>query len=151
MAEFFQAFGPLYEGFRRRATEVETLLRSPKTLFVLVSGPGEERIADTLFFARRLIQSGYHLGPIVVNRVHPRFTIENAPSSGDPCRPTGWDLLSWAGRRDARGVADLKRLLTGDQPLVELPLLADEPTSLASLAALAEQLAASCRGAAKTS
>lgn len=149
MAEFFQAFGPLYEGFRRRATEVEALLRSPKTLFILVSGPGEERIADTLFFARRLLQSGYHLGPIVVNRVHPRFAVEDAPASGDPCRPTGWDLLRWAGARDARGVADLKRLL-GGQPLVELPLLPEEPTDLRALAALADLVESSCRGAAKT-
>ena len=35
----------------------------PKTRFVLVAGPGEERIPDTLFFARRLEQAGYHLGP----------------------------------------------------------------------------------------
>jgi anion-transporting ArsA/GET3 family ATPase len=71
MAEFFQAFSPLYGGFRERAAQVEELLRSPGTLFVLVAGPGEERIPDTLFFARRLRQAGYHLGPIVVNRVHP--------------------------------------------------------------------------------
>jgi anion-transporting ArsA/GET3 family ATPase len=71
MAEFFQAFSPLYAGFRDRAAQVEDLLRSPRTLFVLVAGPGEERIPDTLFFARRLQQAGYQLGPIVVNRVHP--------------------------------------------------------------------------------
>ncbi|HEY9421449.1 MAG TPA: ArsA-related P-loop ATPase, partial [Thermoanaerobaculia bacterium] len=67
MAEFFQAFAPLYEGFRERATEVEAMLRSRQTLFVLVSGAGEERIPDTLFFARHLDEAGYNLGPIVVN------------------------------------------------------------------------------------
>ncbi|HJX27233.1 MAG TPA: ArsA-related P-loop ATPase, partial [Thermoanaerobaculia bacterium] len=83
MAEFFQSFGPLFEGFRERAQAVEQLLRSPKTRFVLVSGPGHERIPDTLFFARRLEQAGYHLGPVVVNRVHPRFLAEGAlPRSG---------------------------------------------------------------------
>src|SRR4030095_4994896 len=98
MAEFFQAFGPLYEGFRRRASQVEELLRSPRTLFVLVSGAGEERIADTLFFARRLEGAGYHLAPIVVNRVHPRFLLDGASArSADPCRPSGWELLAWAG------------------------------------------------------
>ncbi len=81
MAEFFQAFSPLYAGFRERATQVEALLRSPKTLFVLVAGPGEERNPDTLFFARRLRQAGLHLGPIVVNRVHPD------PDRPDPDRP----------------------------------------------------------------
>lgn len=71
MAEFFQAFGPLYDGFRERAKEVEELLRSRRTLFVLVAGPGEEGIPDTLFFARRLAEAGYAVGPILVNRVHP--------------------------------------------------------------------------------
>ena len=52
----------------------------PSTLFVLVTGPGEERVADTLFFARRLREAGHRLGPVVVNRVHP-------PADGD--RPGG--------------------------------------------------------------
>jgi arsenite-transporting ATPase len=137
MAEFFQAFAPLYEGFRERAQAVEQLLRSPKTRFVLVSGPGEERIPDTLFFARRLEQSGYPLGPIVVNRVHPPFRVEDAPPpSEDPCRPTGWELLTWLGERDRRGLIELAKLLSREQPLVDIPLLPEEPTDLASLEAL---------------
>jgi len=141
MAEFFQAFAPLFEGFRQRANQVEELLRSPKTQFVLVAGPGEERIPDTLFFARRLEEAGYHLGPIVVNRVHPRFALEGAPPpSADPCRPNGWELLSWAGERDRRGLIELAKLLSREQPVVDLPLLPDEPTGLASLDALGRQL-----------
>lgn len=136
MAEFFQAFGPLYEGFRERAQGVEALLRSPKTRFVLVAGPGEERIPDTLFFARRLEQAGYHLGPIIVNRVHPRFEVEGVPASGDPLRPTGWELLTWLGTRDQKGHVELASLLERDQPLIDLPLLPAEPTDLASLEAL---------------
>ncbi|HEV2856378.1 MAG TPA: ArsA-related P-loop ATPase [Thermoanaerobaculia bacterium] len=141
MAEFFQAFGSLYEGFRQRALEVEELLRSRQTLFVLVTGPGEERIPDTLFFARHLEEAGYNLGPIVVNRVHPRFVVEGAPpASHDPCRPTGWELLSWAGERDRRGLVELAKLLSREQPLVDVPLQPDEPTDLPSLEALGRLL-----------
>ncbi len=141
MAEFFQAFSPLFEGFRRRASQVEEMLRSPRTLFVLVSGAGEERIPDTLFFARRLEEAGYHLGPVVVNRVHPRFVVEGSPPhSADPCRPSGWELLAWAGERDRRGLIELAKLLSREQPLVDLPLLPEEPTDLASLEALGRQL-----------
>lgn len=137
MAEFFQAFTPLYEGFRERAQAVEALLRSPQTRFVLVSGPGEERIPDTLFFARRLEQAGLRLGPIVVNRVHPRFLIEGQrPACPDPCQPNGWDLLSWLGERDQRGLVEMAKLLPREQPLVDIPLQPDEPTDLASLEAL---------------
>jgi anion-transporting ArsA/GET3 family ATPase len=140
MAEFFQAFGPLYAGFRDRAEKVEELLRSARTRFILVSGPGEERIPDTLFFARRLEQAGYHLGPIVVNRVHPRYLIEGAPSpSPDPCTPNGWELLAWLGDRDRRGLVELAKLLSREQPLIDIPLLPDEPTDLPALEALGRQ------------
>ncbi|MES1242766.1 MAG: ArsA-related P-loop ATPase [Acidobacteriota bacterium] len=136
MAEFFQAFGPLFEGFRERARAVEALLRSPKTRFVLVSGPGEERIPDTLFFARRLEQAGFHLGPVIVNRVHPHYVVHNLPPGGDICSPNGWELLAWLGERDRLGLIELQKLLNREQPLIDLPLLPEEPTDLASLEAL---------------
>jgi anion-transporting ArsA/GET3 family ATPase len=130
MAEFFQAFSPLYAGFRERATEVEALLRSPKTLFVLVAGPGEERNPDTLFFARRLRQAGLNLGPIVVNRVHP-----------EPDEPERSSLRSPAPSPRPQAPGDgLARLLADDQPLVDLPLRPEEPTDLPSLADLGADL-----------
>ena len=141
MAEFFQAFAPLFAGFRERALAVEALLAAEGTRFVLVAGPGEERIPDTLFFARRLEQAGYHLGPIVVNRMHPHFGPARpaAAPPADPCRPDGAELLAWLGERDRRGLHELAALLPG-RPLVALPLLAGEPTDLPALAALGEDL-----------
>jgi anion-transporting ArsA/GET3 family ATPase len=150
MAEFFQAFAPLYAGFHERAEAVEALLRSPRTRFVLVSGPGEERIPDTLFFARRLKAAGYHLGPIVVNRVHPPLASsgpDGAPAL-DPAAPwqvDGRKLLAWLGERDRRGLAELAGLLS-EQPLVSLPLLPEEPTDLPALARLGEDLAGRLQG-----
>ena len=132
MAEFFQAFAPLFDGFRERALEVQELLRAPDTLFVLVSGPGGGRIADTLFFARRLTEAGYQLGPIVVNRVHPEL-----PPVRDTAR-AGRRLMGWLGQRDNEGVAELRDLVGDSHPVVEIPLMPDEPTDLVSLAALGE-------------
>jgi len=133
MAEFFQAFAPLFEGFRERALQVQDLLRSQRTLFVLVSGPGSGRVADTLFFARRLTEAGYNLGPIVVNRVHPLLKTVNPATETE-----GHRLLSWLGRRDHEGVAELRDLVGDSHPVVEIPLLPDEPTDLKSLSALGE-------------
>jgi anion-transporting ArsA/GET3 family ATPase len=139
MAEFFTAFAPLFTGFRERAVEVQRLLRDRGTVFLLVAGPGEERNADTLFFARRLREAGYRLGPIVVNRVHPTPAVP--PASGYAADAAdGRALLAWLGARDQRGVAALRRLLPADQQLVDLPLLAAEPVDLPSLAALGEGL-----------
>ncbi len=141
MAEFFSAFGPLYEGFRERATEVQALLRAPTTTFTLVSGPGEERVPDTLFFARRLVEAGHRLGPIVVNCVHPPVAAAAPSAAESPELAGGLRLLSWLGERDRRGLAGLRSLLTGDQVLLEVPLLPREPTDLAALAELADLLA----------
>jgi anion-transporting ArsA/GET3 family ATPase len=147
MGEFFRAFGPLFTGFRERALEVQALLRQPGTEFLLVAGPGEERNADTLFFARRLREAGYRLGPIVVNRVHPLPA--DAPASAAPGDAAdGRRLLAWLGRRDRDGVAALRKLLPASQPLADLPLMPAEPVDLPALAALAELLQERLAGAA---
>ncbi len=141
MAEFFQVFAPLFTGFRARAEEVEGLLRSPRTRFVLVAGPGEEAIPDALFFARRLGQAGLHLGALVVNRVHP---ILPRPTHGDP--RDGRHLLAWLGERDRQGLERLAELAGPRQPLLPVPLSADEPTDLPALAALGDFLAEGLAG-----
>jgi anion-transporting ArsA/GET3 family ATPase len=128
MAEFFQAFAPLFDGFRSRALQVQELLRSRRTLFVLVSGPGSGRVADTLFFARKLTEAGYRLGPIVVNRVHPLLEAVSPATESE-----GRRLLSWLGRRDHDGVAELRDLVGDSHPVVEVPLMADAPTDLDAL------------------
>jgi anion-transporting ArsA/GET3 family ATPase len=138
MAEFFQAFAPLFDGFRERALEVQQLLRSERTLFTLVSGPGRHRVSDTLFFARRLTEAGHHLGPILVNRVHPWL----GPPPPHPDFEDGRELLTWLGDRDREGVDALRDLLGGSRPLVDLPLLEDEPTDLEALHALGQELQA---------
>lgn len=140
MAEFFQAFGPLFEGFRERAEDVEKLLREPQTQFALVSGPGEERVADTLFFARKLGEAGLNLGPVVVNRVHPRATSAAGASAAPPS--AGRELMVWLGERDAGSVTTLRDLLGARHPVVEIPIRGVEPTSIAALDSLGIELEA---------
>ena len=151
MSDFFLAFEPLFDGFRRRAEKVKELLADPGTVFVLVAGPGEQAIPDTLFFARRLADAGFRLGPIVVNRVHPDFP----DADGDDA---GHRLFRWLGERHRRALGELRRRLGGERPLVALPLVPHEPTDLGSLAAfgrdfqdrLAAARPASRRNAAKS-
>ncbi|MCB1058147.1 MAG: ArsA family ATPase, partial [Acidobacteria bacterium] len=138
VSEFFRAFAPLYDGFRQRAEEVQELLRSPSTRFILVAGPGEERIPDTLFFARKLAEAGLHLGAVVVNRVHPRFAAGEVPA--EAAAGDGRRLLAWLGERDHRGLEQLRQLLS-EHPLVEMPMSPDEPTDLESLEELGRELA----------
>jgi anion-transporting ArsA/GET3 family ATPase len=138
MAEFFQAFGPLFDGFRRRALDVRELLASERTRFLLVSGPGVERIPDTMFFARRLREAGYHLDGVVVNRVHPRPDAETG--GGTPREAAVRQLFHWLGERDRRGLEQLRSLLDRER-LATVPLLPRAPTALESLGELAPFLA----------
>lgn len=140
VSEFFLSFGPLYEGFRQRAEKVQGLLLAETTRFLLVAGPGEERIPDALFFARKLAETGHHLESVVVNRVHPRFEAGALPQSGEEDEAEdGLKLLSWLGEQDHKGLQQLRELLS-DQPLVALPMTTDEPTDLPSLEALGAEL-----------
>jgi anion-transporting ArsA/GET3 family ATPase len=143
MAEFFQAFAPLFDGFRERALEVQKMLRSSDAVFTLVSGPGEHRVADTLYFARRLMEAGYTLGPVVVNRVHP----EVEGGAGVATIDDGRSLLAWLGRKDNEGVRQLRELLGGSHPLIVVPLRPDEPTDLDALRELGAMVREQTRSA----
>jgi anion-transporting ArsA/GET3 family ATPase len=135
MAEFFLAFAPLYEGFRERADKVAELLRAPETGFVLVTRPEEERVPETLFFARRLVEAGHHLGAVVVNMRHPAPPVRPGPVlEGDR-------LFAWLAERDARGTERFRQLLP-DHLVVDLPLLPEEPADLDSLEAMRALLVA---------
>ena len=140
MAEFFEAFAPLYGGFRERAQAVRALLRRPDTVFLLVSGPGEARVADTMHFARRLRDGGHHLGAIVVNLVHPE--VPAVPPATPSAVREGLELLAALGERDRRGLTALRGLLAGSRAPVALPLRADPPADLPALGALGRDLLA---------
>jgi anion-transporting ArsA/GET3 family ATPase len=72
-AEFFGNLDGMYEGFKQRARDVATLLKSDATSFVVVTSPALDSVAEATFFASRLNEEGLPFGALVVNRVHPRF------------------------------------------------------------------------------
>lgn len=133
--EFFAAFEPLFDGFRERALEVERLLRSERTAFLVVTGPGEAAVSDVLFFARQLVERGHSLERVLVNRVHPA----PASSASSTDLAPAVELLRWLASRDARGLARLADLL-GDRPLSAVPLLGRDPSDLDGLRQIARRL-----------
>ena len=131
VVEFVRAFAPLFDGFRERAEEVRHLLREDGTRFLLVAGPGPDRVPDAMFFLRRLKEAGHHLGPVVVNQVHPECRLAGG---GDGAR-----LLEHLAGRDRRGLELLRSLLPASQPILTLPLLPDPPATLPALAEFARK------------
>jgi anion-transporting ArsA/GET3 family ATPase len=72
-AEFFGNLDGMYDGFKQRARDVASLLKSDATTFVVVTSPALDSVAEATFFASRLNEEGLPFGALVVNRVHPRF------------------------------------------------------------------------------
>ncbi len=133
VVEFIRAFAPLFDGFRARAEEVRNLLRAEETLFLLVAGPGPDRVPDAMSFLRRLKEAGHRIGPILVNQVHPA----PAPSEGDA---PGLALLRFLADRDRRGLEALRSLFPRGQEIHPLLLEPVPPADLPTLSAFSDKL-----------
>ena len=69
LAEFFQSFEGMYEGFKDRAQAVYHLLRRPGSAFVVVSTAEPPALREAGYFLRRLERDGMPTAGVVVNRV----------------------------------------------------------------------------------
>jgi anion-transporting ArsA/GET3 family ATPase len=69
LADFFQSFEGMYEGFKGRAQSVYRLLQQPGSAFVVVSSPEPPALREAGFFLRRLARDGMPTAGVVVNRV----------------------------------------------------------------------------------
>jgi anion-transporting ArsA/GET3 family ATPase len=69
LADFFQSFEGMYEGFKGRAQSVYRLLQQPGSAFVVVSSPEQPALREAGFFLRRLARDGMPTAGVVVNRV----------------------------------------------------------------------------------
>ena len=70
LAEFFQLFKDMVEGFRQRHEKVLQLFRSDRTRFLTVCAPTEPSIEVAGFFAEELKKQDYPRAGLVVNQVH---------------------------------------------------------------------------------
>lgn len=70
---FFQAFDGMQTGFRRRADDVLTLLRSSTTRYVLVASPKLDTVDEARWFAAKIGEQGLTVAALIVNRCTPNF------------------------------------------------------------------------------
>jgi anion-transporting ArsA/GET3 family ATPase len=152
-AEFFGNLEGMYDGFKQRARDVNTLLHSRVTSFVVVTSPASEAVSEACFFASRLEESGLPFGAVIVNRVHPQY------SDGIEARPRQLDKLK-AGNDNSRLLAKLienersfRKIVRSEESnlaqlaqriprhrWVRVPYLDKEAVDLPGLAAVATQL-----------
>jgi anion-transporting ArsA/GET3 family ATPase len=70
LAEFFNAFSGMIDGFQARAKRVNKLLADPQTCFLVVCGPQGEPIDEAVYFHRKLVEAKLPFGGVIVNKVH---------------------------------------------------------------------------------
>ena len=70
LAEFFNAFSGMVDGFQERAKRVNSLLADRKTTFLVVCGPQGEPIDEAVYFHRKLVEAKLRCGGVIVNKVH---------------------------------------------------------------------------------
>lgn len=151
LADFFNAFGGMAEGFRDRARLVEALLREDDTTFLLVTSPRATAIAEAGFFAGKLAAAEMPFGALIVNRVRepvaadtadPALAAELGELLGAPlARSVARDVedRDSLAERDARNVEAMRSELP-DGELLTVPELSGDVHDLEGLAAVAAQL-----------
>jgi anion-transporting ArsA/GET3 family ATPase len=70
LAEFFNAFSGMVDGFQARAKRVNKLLSYPATCFLVVCGPQGEPVDEAVYFHRKLVEAKLPFGGVIVNKVH---------------------------------------------------------------------------------
>jgi anion-transporting ArsA/GET3 family ATPase len=155
LAEFFQAFSGMVEGFRERARRVNELLADRRTAFLVVCGPQGEPISEAVYFHRKLVEAQLPFGGVIVNKVHYQgepvgdvdaVAAELADAVDDPdlARRMAENLADYGAlaARDRRNVDHLAAEMR-TRAVIEVPYLDEDVHDLAGLMQLNRYLFAS--------
>jgi anion-transporting ArsA/GET3 family ATPase len=147
LAEFFNAFSGMVDGFQARAQRVNKLLAAPTTCFLVVCGPQGEPIDEAVYFHRKLVEAKLPFGGVIVNKVHypaedlrgedPDLPAALAEKLGDEdlgrrvaANFSDYQALA---ERDARNIEHLARELRASG-VIRVPYLDEDVHDLAGLA-----------------
>jgi len=145
IATFFAAFQTLVEAALERSHRARALLRDPATGFVLVTGPRQLVVDETIALAAQL---RVHLAAIALNRVHPlpvTATVADAAWSrlgdvpGAAWLRDRWDDAVAETAVESGHATRLRTSLPGI-PIVSIPEAEHDPSSLEDLGRIARDL-----------
>jgi anion-transporting ArsA/GET3 family ATPase len=119
LAEFFNAFSGMVDGFQARAKRVNSLLAGRRTCFLVVCGPQGEPIDEAVYFHRKLVEAKLPFGGMIVNKVH--YPAERLRGEGDDLEARLAEKLGDAdlARRVADNFADYQALAERDARNIE--------------------------------
>jgi anion-transporting ArsA/GET3 family ATPase len=147
LAEFFNAFSGMVDGFQARAKRVNKLLAAPTTCFLVVCGPQGEPVDEAVYFHRKLVEAKLPFGGVIVNKVH--YPAEKLRGEAEDLPGTLVDKLGDAdlaqrvaanfsdyqalAERDARNIEHLAREMRATG-VIRVPYLDEDVHDLAGLA-----------------
>lgn len=156
LGAFLTDFQGVLGGFLERARAIDGLLRRPDVAFLLVLAPELPAVNEALFFHERLREAGLALEAFIANRVLPPpavvdperlreqlITLPGVRALDPSEQATGLDDLAAAVEYLTQTAVSQRQQIARlherdpDVPVVELPLLAHEVSTLAALATIA--------------
>ena len=156
LAEFFNAFSGMVDGFQARAKRVNSLLADPHTCFLVVCGPQGEPIDEAVYFHRKLVEAKMPFGGVIVNKVHYpaedlrgdgadlAAALEQKLDDGDLARRVAENFADYQAlsERDARNIEHLAAELR-TKGVIRIPYLDEDVHDLRGLAEINRYLFAS--------
>jgi anion-transporting ArsA/GET3 family ATPase len=156
LAEFFNAFSGMVDGFQARAKRVNSLLGDSHTCFLVVCGPQGEPVDEAVYFHRKLVEAKLPFGGVIVNKVHypaEQLRGSDANLEASLAEKLGDDDLAKRvadnfadyqalAERDARNIERLANELRA-QGVIRVPYLDEDVHDLAGLAEINRYLFAS--------
>jgi anion-transporting ArsA/GET3 family ATPase len=156
LAEFFNAFSGMVDGFQARAKRVNSLLADPHTCFLVVCGPQGEPVDEAVYFHRKLVEAKLPFGGVIVNKVHYpaeelrggngnlEASLAEKLGDGDLAKRVAENFADYQAlaERDAHNIERLARELRA-QGVIRVPYLDEDVHDLAGLAEINRYLFAS--------
>jgi len=152
VVDFFADFEGMDQGFRRRATEIYSLLAGPNTAYLLITAPRTDRLVEAEWILDNLDRRGRRPDGLLVNRVLPfaAASLTTTPSDDeaddDPLQRNLTQLAALADQ-EQRLIGPLAERVRGGRSadevgVVQLPEQLVPVHDLDGLLALAEELTA---------
>jgi anion-transporting ArsA/GET3 family ATPase len=140
--EFFVDFDPISEPLKQRAEAVFELLKSPNTVFLIVTSARKSSLYDSLALYKMLKGEGYRVGAVIANRVYTEngFLISESEienSLGNRAL-AGKVLANYANYKrlieaERESMEEFKKKLKEKIPIITIPCLDNEVYDLERL------------------
>jgi anion-transporting ArsA/GET3 family ATPase len=156
LAEFFNAFSGMVDGFQARAKRVNKLLADPETCFLVVCGPQGQPVDEAVYFHRKLVEAKLPFGGVIVNKVHhssERLMADDEGLEAELAKKLGDEKLARRvlenfgdyealAARDAANIERLQREMRS-RGVIQVPYLDEDVHDIAGLAQINRYLFAS--------